>query len=174
MTYDARAIANFFIDQADLEQQIISHLKIQKLLYFSHAWHLAKFNSKLIGQPFEAWDYGPVVRVVYDQLKKFKAKPVTSRLQKIDTKNGNFIDAYDNYTDHQRDLLIAIYKYYGRFNALKLSDITHEKNGPWDITWGKAKNSSVAGMVIPNDLIRSWFENKTNHSDWEDAGRSVH
>ncbi|MEM9279419.1 MAG: type II toxin-antitoxin system antitoxin SocA domain-containing protein [Pseudomonadota bacterium] len=166
MPHDARSIANFFLDQAEANGVALSHLKIQKLLFFAHAWNLAKFDQPLIGQPFEAWKYGPVVRVVYDQLKSYKSKSVVTRLTRIDPTTGEFTESYSNYNSETRELLSSIYYFYGQFHALKLSDLTHQKGGPWDRTWGKAKISAVNGMIIPDNLIKSWFEEKVNHPDW--------
>lgn len=62
--YDARDIANFFLDAAERNQTTLSITSLLKIIYFAHGWHLAEFGLPLIGQPFEAWQHGPVVRVV--------------------------------------------------------------------------------------------------------------
>ncbi|MBA3519059.1 MAG: DUF4065 domain-containing protein [Rhizobiales bacterium] len=73
-------IANYFLDRADAGGQPISPLSLLKILYFAHAWHLAKSGEALVGQPFEAWQYGPVNRVVYSQIKQFGRSPIQGRL----------------------------------------------------------------------------------------------
>ena len=50
-----------------------------KVLYFAHAWYMAKFDKPLIAQPFEAWKLGPVNRVVYDQYKNYGTKPIEKK-----------------------------------------------------------------------------------------------
>ena len=47
----------------------MSHLKLQKLLFYCQAYHLAKFDEPLFDEDFEAWGHGPVCRNVYDVLK---------------------------------------------------------------------------------------------------------
>ena len=47
----------------------MSHLKLQKLLFYCDAYHLAYFDTELISDKFEAWVHGPVCRKVYDSLK---------------------------------------------------------------------------------------------------------
>jgi len=67
--HDARAITNYFLDRAAQRGMAITIMTLLKVLYFAHAWYLAKKNAPLVGQPFEAWRHGPVNRVVYDQFK---------------------------------------------------------------------------------------------------------
>ena len=42
-------------------------LKVQKLLYYCQAWHMAFYDGRrLFDGPFEAWVHGPVNRTIYD------------------------------------------------------------------------------------------------------------
>ena len=66
--HDARAVANFLLDAADTHNITLSITSLLKIIYFAQGWHLAKYNRPLIGQSFEAWEFGPVIRVVYDSL----------------------------------------------------------------------------------------------------------
>jgi uncharacterized phage-associated protein len=158
MAYDARAIANRFLDLADDERRRLTPMALLKILYFAHAWHLAKYRSPLVGQPFEAWKHGPVNRAVYEQIKIYGSKQITSRLQKIDVSSGNFIEARCTVSSEMETFLYNIYSYYSGFHPFKLSDLTHEKGTPWDITWNAAERGAVPGMLIPNELILEWFE----------------
>ncbi|SLN43537.1 hypothetical protein PSJ8397_02237 [Pseudooctadecabacter jejudonensis] len=58
--------------------------------------------------------------------------------------------------EDQLSLLEEIYEIYGHMPAFKLSDITHESNGPWDVA------SREYGFFAPigNDLIRSHYKQK--------------
>ena len=47
----------------------MSHLKLQKLLFYCDAYHLAYFNEELITDNFEAWVHGPVSKKVFDSFK---------------------------------------------------------------------------------------------------------
>ncbi len=129
-----------------------------KVLYFAHAWHLAKYKTPLVGQSFEAWKYGPVNRVVYDQIKKFGRGTVNCFLTKIDVMSGEFVEIMPSIDAEKATFLENIYNYYAGFHPYKLSDITHEKGTPWDTVWTAAEESAIPGMLIPNDLILEWFE----------------
>ena len=158
MPYDARDIANFFIDRAKHDRISLTHMSLQKILYFAHAWYLVKFDQPLVGQPFEAWKHGPVVRVVYDQLKRCKSAPIEHRLVRIDVQSGTMKEANHTFTESEKSFLQTTFSYYSRFHAYKLSDLSHEKDGPWGKTWESAQNRAHLGMIISNDLIKSWFE----------------
>jgi uncharacterized phage-associated protein len=158
--YDARAIANFFLDRADSRGSKISIMTLLQVLYFAHAWYLAKEDKPLIAQPFEAWDYGPVNRVVYDQFKKFGKKPINTRAVSFDPSKVCFCPTSCSVDTETEKFLCDIFDYYSQFHALKLSDLTHEKGGPWDVIWSAAAERAVPGMYIPNDLIAAWFRRR--------------
>ena len=46
--------------------ELMSNLKLQKMLYYEQGFHLAKFNTPLFDEEIEAWMYGPVVPAVYN------------------------------------------------------------------------------------------------------------
>lgn len=62
---DAQLLADFILKNFGP----MSHLKLQKLLYYCEAYHLAYFDTPLVHQEFEAWVHGPVCRDVFSQLK---------------------------------------------------------------------------------------------------------
>ena len=81
----AAAVANYFLAKGWDEKGIppIDQMKLQKLLYYSHAWHLAIFNRPLFEEDFEAWPWGPVVRDVYFQTRDFGRNPVTRKITRL-------------------------------------------------------------------------------------------
>lgn len=158
MADDARAIANYFLDCAERDGISLTAMSLLKILYFAHAWHLAKYRKPLVAQPFEAWQRGPVNRVVYDQVKGLGKKPIRDRLTVLDVSTVSFVEAKCNISDEKQNFLNNIFSYYARFDPFKLSDLTHMFGTPWDIIWKEAEVNAVPGMWIPNDLIMDWFE----------------
>lgn len=43
----------------------VSHLKLQKLLYYVDCWHYVFMDKPLIHEDFQAWVHGPVLPSVY-------------------------------------------------------------------------------------------------------------
>ena len=57
MPYDAKSIANFFIDRAKESGETLTQMKLHKLIYYAHGWHLALTGEPLIDEPVQAWNY---------------------------------------------------------------------------------------------------------------------
>lgn len=161
MPHDARAIANFFLDYGDSKGHPVTIMSLLKILFFAHAWHLAKTGKPLVGQPFEAWQYGPVNRVVYDQFKKCKNRPIEARAQVLNAGAGRYeIAACFNLDEDTSTLLRDVFDYYAQFHPFQLSHLTHEQGSPWDQVWNEATLRAVPGMVISDTSIRDWFQQK--------------
>ena len=47
----------------------LTHLKVQKLLYFADGVNLAVNDKPLFKEKIYAWQHGPVVKEVYEKLK---------------------------------------------------------------------------------------------------------
>lgn len=47
----------------------MAHMKLQRLVYYSQAWHLVWEDTPLFPERIEAWANGPVVPVLYEALK---------------------------------------------------------------------------------------------------------
>ena len=52
------------------------NLKLQKLVYYAQAWHLALRDVPLFEEDFEAWVHGPVIPALYQEYKKFGWRPI--------------------------------------------------------------------------------------------------
>src|SRR4051794_25170043 len=76
--HDARKIANLLLSEFDSKRFDVTNLKLNKILFFLHAFHLVRNSRPLIKNHFEAWEHGPVVRVVYHEFKLFERAPITS------------------------------------------------------------------------------------------------
>ncbi len=158
MPYDARSIANLLLDRGAAIGCPVTIMSLLKILYFAHAWYLAKTDEPLIGQPFEAWKHGPVNRVVYEQFKGVRSKPISTRAKVINVETAAFETAsYENVDRSTVQFLENIFDFYSQYHPFSLSDLTHEEGSPWDTVWTEASRKAVPGMVISNDSIRSWF-----------------
>lgn len=158
--YDARSVSNFFLDRATAAGRSITIMTLLKVLYFAHAWYLTKHQKPLIAQPFEAWKHGPVNRVVYDQYKDFKDRPLNKKAVSFDPTTLKYVDTPYNFDFETAKFLDDIFDYYSAFHPFQLSHLTHEADGPWDVIWRQAERGAVPGMIIPNELIATWFKGR--------------
>ena len=122
--YDVNDIANKIIANTDTEHgDIISNLKLKKLLYYMQGFHLAVYGEPLFEDEVVAWQYGPVVPTMYDRFKHFGSKAIEIP-DDIEIKV---------LSDEEEDLFDAVYREYGQFSAIKLLNMTHDEI-PWKTT----------------------------------------
>ena len=149
--YEARDIAKFFLDCAKRDGvEDMSPLKIQKLIYFAHGFYLAMTGgTPLIKEDIYAWQYGPVIKPLYRELKLWGSKPVSASFFD-DTKN---LRAEDTMIS---DFLGIIWNLFKKYSPIQLSMMTHEKDGPWD----KARSRCLGAddTLISQSEMTSYFE----------------
>ena len=155
--YDAREIANFFLDHAEEKGVALTIMPLIKLIYFAHGWHLARFDRPLVKNEFEAWQYGPVVRVVYESFPDARDKLITSRAEKFTPLTGSHSVAKYQVADYEREFLTQIFGAYAHLHAFKLSSVTHEPGSPWDEIWQASDEAINPGMRIADARIKSHF-----------------
>jgi uncharacterized phage-associated protein len=149
MPYFAAQVANEFIRRAKSEGIVVDPLKLQKLVYLAHGWHLAFLDAPLIKEGVEAWRYGPVVPSLYRQFRHLGVSPITAEapLPSSDI---------EQISQPSLDLINQVWQIYGRKSGLELSMLTHEPGYAWDII-RSARPDDWNSPSIPNDYIRDEF-----------------
>lgn len=108
----ALEIARYILYYAYKRGDLITNLKLQKLLYYIQAWYLVRNKGvRLFSEDIEAWQYGPVVREVYDAYKCFGRNPINdeglSDNFKLDEEIIRYIDSVlDEYMDYSASALV--------------------------------------------------------------------
>lgn len=156
--YDGRSIANLILDLSDAQKIAITQLKLLKILYYCNGWYLATQGHRLIKQDFEAWDYGPVIRVVRDAFKSFGKKPITNRAKKLDIFTGDYVPVPTITNNFDVDFISRVFDMYRHLDAWELSNMTHEKGSPWDRIWNSKTPLGKLALRLSEDDIRSHFE----------------
>ncbi|MBI9096056.1 MAG: DUF4065 domain-containing protein [Sphaerochaeta sp.] len=99
----------------------VDNLKLQKLLYYSQAVHLIRFDERLFADAIEAWRYGPVVRDVYNHYKKYGFEQIP---------NSSAEEEAPNLCLEQLESVDLVLGYYGEMSAIRLVNETHSEK-PW-------------------------------------------
>ncbi|MBQ6623932.1 MAG: DUF4065 domain-containing protein, partial [Mogibacterium sp.] len=63
--YSAKDIAEHVVTKCVREQEPITNLHLQKILYFIQRDYVKKIGEPLFADEFEAWKFGPVVPCIY-------------------------------------------------------------------------------------------------------------
>jgi uncharacterized phage-associated protein len=128
----------------------VDNLKLQKLLYYSQAVFLVLNNkTPLFSEEIEAWDYGPVVREVYDQYKKHGCEIIPQ------------IDIGESGLEvGEMEAIDMVLEYYGEMSGGELVNKTHQEK-PWKETYHPKRPSNI----ISKDLIYDYFKDVLEFSE---------
>lgn len=129
-----------------------TNLEVQKLIYMTHMILLgsSKGKTKLVEEPFEAWDYGPVLPSLYHTLKVFRAGAIPKD-DIFSSFDGVEIPASGTEVTMLKDAVEAL---RDRTSAELVAD-THEEDGAWQ----KNYSPGVRGRVISDkDIIGEYRE----------------
>lgn len=142
MEYTASMIARWFLNHvrqlnSEEDEEFLTNLKLQKLLYYAQGSSLALRNEPLFNDPIEHWTHGPVVPSVYHEYSKFGGSPIIY--------DDDYTDKIDSDTD---SLLNDVYGTFGCYSAWGLRNMTHNED-PW-------KNTS-RNQVISQESIKQYF-----------------
>lgn len=136
----------------------MSHLKLQKLLFYCDAYHLAFFDEELVTDQFEAWVHGPVSRKVFNELKDSSLLYAELTFSK-DTSAAN--DAFDGLTSSQKDLITMVLNTLSTWDEFQLETATHKEN-PWieaRIGYGPADKCT---KIISKESMRTFYKAEIN------------
>ena len=158
--YKAIDIANWFLLKNNSEvlqheaegddyevYECITHLKLQKLIYYAQGVYLDSTGEKLFEEDIEAWPHGPVVREVYDV---FKENGKNNIFVKLNEEEINTIRDIENNSEVS-EILNDVYNNFAIYTAWQLREMSHEVGGPWDKTVKAGKS------VIDLSLIKDYF-----------------
>lgn len=159
VSYDVRDIANFTLEFAELRGIPITNLALQKLLYFVHGWFYSIYDIPLIRNKFEAWQYGPVQRVIYDQFKGFKDAPIRDvRATYIEPTTGDSVYREPQIDAEHAAVICSVLERYSKYTAGQLVRESHVEDSPWEYVWQQAEEAIYPGMKIPDALIQDHFK----------------
>jgi len=94
-------------------------MKLQKLCYYSHAWHLVWEEQPLFQSQIQAWANGPVIVDLYRMHR--------GQFQLAD---GDISGSPEQLATNERDSIDEVLKVYGDKPAYWLSELTHRED-PW-------------------------------------------
>lgn len=140
---DSRTVANRFIALANSKSDALTPMQVLKLTYMAHGWMLGLVGRPLIKDEIEAWQYGPVIPVLYNAVRRYKSQPVNEPISGVDS----------NLDADELHIIDQVYQIYGQRTGPALSRLTHQPGSPW----AKVYRPGSFGMEIPNDLIEDHY-----------------
>lgn len=137
-------IAAWLVNRVDRDAgEAITHLKLQKLIYFAQAYYLANLGEELFSEDFEAWAHGPVLPSIY-------ASYSGNRWNALPTVNApDIADEITNYLE-------AFFRKFGRLGAKELEKLSHS-HSPWKDARGDAPPEARCSNTITKKAIKKFY-----------------
>lgn len=137
--YNAKDVAHYIVDKCTREEDPVSNLQLQKIMYFLQVAYSKVTGTLLFAEEFEAWPYGPVLRDVYHEYSMYGGTAIQKRYDLLDL----FSPEIKRFVD---DGIVSLRKKY----PWDLVKIAHADGSPWSTVWQDSKGFK---QVIPNQLI---------------------
>lgn len=127
----------------------VTNLKLQKLLYYSQAWHLAILGKPLFLDRIEAWIHGPVVPPVFGHFKEYRWNPIPFFGPDPGIELG---DAHWSI----RNFIGEVMEAYGTLTGPQLERLTHEED-PWKKARAGIPSDQPSNNVITHESMIDFY-----------------
>lgn len=135
--YKAIDIAKYVITKCTNDEEYISNLQLQKILYYIQEKFLKSYRKPLFSDEIQAWQFGPVVPSVYAIFCGYGAMTIENE--------------YDVKIDETiRKIIDPIIEIKRKLQPWVLVEETHRPGGAWDKIYGGGRGNRE---VIPKELI---------------------
>ncbi|ACQ80777.1 conserved hypothetical protein [Beutenbergia cavernae DSM 12333] len=124
-------------------------MKLQKLVYYSYAWHLVWEERELFDAPIQAWANGPVI---YDLYRHHRGQFHVSTWPLGDA------EALDTGERESIDIVLG---FYSDKTAHELSELTHSE-APWQDARGDLPAGSRSSTQITTTSIFDYYDSLTH------------
>ncbi|NJN37049.1 MAG: DUF4065 domain-containing protein [Nitrospiraceae bacterium] len=152
---DPRVVANEVIDIARDFEFEVTHLSLQKIVYFLHESYLLETGQPLCLGFFEAWKHGPVHPQLWTSFKAAGREPIRHHAYGLDVHTGAVKNLPRLSSAEARRHIMAGALKWLPIAAPSLVGISHAQNSPWDQVTKRSGGQREYGSRITNELILS-------------------
>lgn len=142
-------VADFLLVNSREAGEVLTNLKLQKLIYYSQAWFLALNGQALFDEEFQAWVHGPVLPSQYFRFSEFRWKPITDEVVEPVLPEA--------VTDH----LCEVLEVFGVETAVSLEHMTHDEM-PWKQARGDLDPHEPSKAIIRKDWMKEFYAQLAN------------
>jgi uncharacterized phage-associated protein len=132
----------------------MSHLKLQKLLFYCDAYCLAYFGEELISDKFEAWVHGPVCRRVYDEMKGASVLYTDMSYSPMDDVDEDAV--FDDLSMDVKDLIKEVLDNLTLWTGPELERATHREL-PWIEARKGYDEAAKCHVEISKEITRDFY-----------------
>jgi uncharacterized phage-associated protein len=141
----ANEVANYILCYVHEFGDLITNLKMQKLVYYAQAWFLAVYDKPLFDDRLEAWIHGPVQPSLYQRFKRYGWEPILEEVV-CPTFPGDI-------EDHLQEIMDV----YGDLTAHHLERLVHQED-PWKKARGGLPLDERCSNPISHDDMKTFYK----------------
>lgn len=135
-----------FLALQEFEPELITHLRLQKLLYYVQAWHLAACDAPIFDEPIQAWIHGPVAVQAYPAFADFGSDPIPPH-------RASNADALSHT---ERGFIQSVWGHYKQYSATQLCSMTHSED-PFIVARAGLPADQPSRAEIDRGRMRDYF-----------------
>ena len=141
--YDALEVAQWILSECKRHGVHMTHMKLQKLLYYAQSYFVGMTGERLFPNTLEAWEHGPVIPDVYSKYRKY---------------GSEIINDIDEVTIPEEILGVirAVIRDKGHFSAYELSARTHEEQA-WLKAWDNVSEKTITRKMLDENFTPNFW-----------------
>lgn len=140
----AQLVAQWIIHAFHEREDLITNLKLQKLLYYAQGWYLGLNDRPLFADAIQAWIHGPVVPSVYQRYRDYRWNPISEEVTV-----QRFAPAVETHLEEVLDQ-------YGIETGWLLEMRTHQES-PWLLARAGCPHDQNGQAVISHAAMQTYF-----------------
>ena len=132
----------------------LTPFQVIKMVVIAHGRHLAITDKPLIVDRIEAWKHGPVIPMLYHELKiygdgivptlRYCGTPVNKPIR------DEFFDTL--LSEEERRIIDGVVYDYGNWSMDQLYGLCHASGSPWDTCY-----TGELGVEIPDYVLKQYY-----------------
>lgn len=138
-------VADYLLAESRERGEVLTNLKLQKLLFYAQAWHLALQGEPLFDEDFQAWVHGPVLPSQYRRFSNYEWRPIVEEVARPHFDTG----AIEAFLDEIIDV-------FGTESAVVLEQMTHRER-PWIDARGDIPMDVPSQARIDKAVMREYY-----------------
>jgi uncharacterized phage-associated protein len=150
----AQRIADYIVWSSHESGSFLSNLKLQKLLYYVQAWHLAVFERPLFSEKFQAWIHGPVIPELYDRYRSYQWRNIDEAVERpdLDDRTIAFIE--------------EVLEEYAPLDARRLEYLIHRED-PWIEARKGVAVDEPCSATIDENVMKMYYRQRLSGAELE-------
>lgn len=153
--FSTNQIANYILWSVSQLDDPITNLRLQKLVYYAQAWHLALYDKPLFDAPIEARERGSIQPDLWERFKEAEWRPVNCTPY-FDGEKPDLPIETKEHLDEVMDVFLG-------YSSVNLETMIQNET-PWKNAWsGTEKDQDRVGIISHEDM-REFYGSVSNEN----------